>query len=85
MENEIICTYCGNNDNFHHNYDYSKKDLPVEEILCNECGKFFDNLTIEKIASVEFERNLTDEGLFPNHTDKDIWVKGFKAGVEWCK
>ena len=40
-EEKIICPVCGNIDNFHFNYDYSKPDLPVDEILCNECGEFF--------------------------------------------
>lgn len=44
MEQEqiIICPKCGNDENFHFNYDYSKRDLPVIDILCNECGEFFE-------------------------------------------
>jgi len=38
--------------------------------------------SIEKIACEEFN-NIGDEGLFPNHTDKDIWTSGFTDGVEW--
>lgn len=34
---------------------------------------------LEHLASEEF-KNVGDEGLFPNHTDKDIWIAGFKAG-----
>lgn len=37
---------------------------------------------IEKTAFAEFEK-VGDEGLFPNHTDKDIWISGFKSGSEW--
>ena len=37
--------------------------------------------TSEEIALIEFE-NVGDEKLFPNHTDKDIWVAGFIAGHE---
>lgn len=36
----------------------------------------------EKIAIEEF-KNVGDEGLFPNHTDKDIWISGFKTGFFW--
>lgn len=36
-------------------------------------------MNIEKIAFDEFEK-VGDDGLFPNHTDKDIWIAGFKAG-----
>jgi len=38
--------------------------------------------SIEQIAINEFEK-LGDDGLFPNHTDKDIWVSGFKSGFEF--
>ena len=34
---------------------------------------------LEHLANEEF-KNVGDEGLFPNHTDKDIWIAGFKAG-----
>ena len=37
------------------------------------------NQMLEHLASEEF-KNVGDEGLFPNHTDKDIWIAGFKAG-----
>lgn len=37
------------------------------------------NQMLEHLASEEF-KNVGDEGLFPNHTDKDIWISGFKAG-----
>jgi len=36
-------------------------------------------MTIEEIAFKEYE-NVGDEKLFPNHTDKDIWIAGFKEG-----
>lgn len=32
------------------------------------------------ITAREEFKNVGDEGLFPNHTDKDIWMSGFKAG-----
>lgn len=42
MEEEVICPKCGNDENFHFNYDYGKKELPIINILCNECGEFFE-------------------------------------------
>lgn len=33
-------------------------------------------MNIEQLALQEFE-NVGDEGLFPNHSDKDIWLSGF--------
>jgi hypothetical protein len=37
---------------------------------------------LEITAREEF-KNVGDEGLFPNHTDKDIWIAGFKAGFKY--
>ena len=37
---------------------------------------------VEELALKEFE-NVGDDGLFPNHTDKDIWVAGFMAGIKY--
>ena len=39
-------------------------------------------MNIEEIAFEEF-KNVGDDGLFPNHTDKDIWIAGFKAGYSY--
>jgi uncharacterized Zn finger protein len=41
-EDKVICPKCGNEENFHFNYDYSKKELPIIDVLCNECGEFID-------------------------------------------
>jgi uncharacterized Zn finger protein len=41
-EEKVICPKCGNEENFHFNYDYSKKELPIIDVLCNECGEFFE-------------------------------------------
>jgi hypothetical protein len=38
--------------------------------------------TSEQIALEEFTK-VGDDGLFPNHSDKDIWVAGFKAGYDY--
>lgn len=37
-----VCPKCGNKENFHTNYDYSRKEMPIIDILCNECGEFFN-------------------------------------------
>jgi hypothetical protein len=44
----------------------------------------FREMEVEKIANEQYE-NVGDEKLFPNHTDKDIWVSGFVAAVEYIK
>ena len=38
----LVCPKCGEKENLHFNYDYSKPNLPIEEVLCNECGTFFE-------------------------------------------
>jgi hypothetical protein len=35
------CPKCGETENFHYNYDYSKAHRPILDILCNECGEMF--------------------------------------------
>jgi uncharacterized Zn finger protein len=43
MEKEtIICPNCGEKENFHFNYDYSQKHMSIINVLCNECGEFFE-------------------------------------------
>jgi hypothetical protein len=55
MEKEkIICPNCGEEKNFHFNYDYTKRDRPIQDVLCNECGDFFE---IEKSESNKSKEN----------------------------
>jgi hypothetical protein len=35
------CPKCGETQNFHYNYDYSKAHRPVVDILCKNCGELF--------------------------------------------
>jgi uncharacterized Zn finger protein len=42
MKEEIVCPHCGEKENFHFNYDYSQKHLPIIDVMCNECGEFFE-------------------------------------------
>lgn len=35
------CPKCGETENLHFNYDYTKQTRPVLDVLCNECGEFF--------------------------------------------
>lgn len=40
---KLKCPKCGNEENFHINYDYTKEiPMPVIGVLCNECGEFFN-------------------------------------------
>lgn len=40
--------------------------------------------TMEFVARKQFKK-VGDDGLFPNHSDEDIWVKGFLEGVKHMK
>ena len=40
-EKDECCPNCGECENIHTNYDWSKPDRPVEQYLCNECGTYF--------------------------------------------
>ncbi len=42
MKEEIVCPHCGEKENLHFNYDYTKPNTPVQDVLCNECGNFFE-------------------------------------------
>ena len=64
------------NDNCIHTYRKSmNQPYPRLCTKCNEPEKI-DYKAIEEIANEEF-KNVGDEGLFPNHSDKDIWMCGF--------
>ena len=41
-DEKIVCPNCGEKENFHFNYDYSKQDRPVIDVLCYECCTFFE-------------------------------------------
>jgi len=71
-EEKIKCPACGNVENFHFNYDYSKKDLQVDEILCNECGEFF--------KSDDLKNETTEESNSFIKIDK---FKNLKIGQEF--
>ena len=40
-EQEDCCPNCGECENIHVNYDWGKKDRPIENFLCNECHTYF--------------------------------------------
>jgi hypothetical protein len=41
----------------------------------------FEIINIENLALEQFE-NVGDEGLFPNYSDKDIWMDGFISALK---
>ena len=54
---------------------------PLEEDLLKDWDVTLNDgePLLEHLANEEFKK-VGDDGLFPNHTDKDIWTAGFKAG-----
>ena len=52
-----------------------KVQLPQQEISDEE---------IDNAVVIGYE-NVGDEKLFPNHTDKDIWMNGFYEGARWYR
>jgi len=41
-EEKVTCPNCSEEENFHFNYDLGKEEIPIINILCNECGEFFE-------------------------------------------
>jgi len=54
---------------------WHNRELPQQEISDEE----IDNAVVK-----EYE-NVGDEKLFPNHSDKDIWMNGFYEGAKWYR
>ena len=63
----------------------------IEESGCTD--RWFELITVypmnhktqaqcNKAAETEFA-NVGDEGLFPNHSDKDIWISGFESAIDY--
>lgn len=53
---EYFCPQCGENENLHFNYDWSKQHRPIINVICNECGEFFgedDQYTKKKVRKIE--------------------------------
>lgn len=40
-------------------------------------------MTLEEIAFNNAPKDTIDEPAYPNHTDTDIYVAGFKSGIEY--
>ena len=47
------CPRCNETENLHFNYDYTKQERPVIDIICDECGAYFDPpKTIDEIIEI---------------------------------
>ena len=72
MEEIYECPKCGEKENLHLNYDYSKQHRPVESVLCNECGEIFDGdvMVDELLTKPGFvERRMT----LGQHNNNKLW------------
>ena len=56
---------------------YKAEEMHEQEIEISD--EEIDNAVVK-----EYE-NVGDEKLFPNHTDKDIWMNGFYDGARWYR
>jgi hypothetical protein len=55
------------------------KEIQKEQFQPEISDEEIDNAVVK-----EYE-NVGDEKLFPNHTDKDIWMNGFCEGIKWYR
>jgi len=66
---QTICLHCGEKENFHFNYDYTQKHMPVINVLCNECGGFFNiNKEEQKQLLIEIMEADANDGLYKKQT-----------------
>jgi hypothetical protein len=61
---QTICPYCGEKENFHFNYDYTQKHIPIINVLCNECGEFFNSKEQQKKLITEIMNEDAKDGLY---------------------
>lgn len=65
---QTICPHCGEKENFHFNYDYTQKHPPLIDILCNECGEFFNSKEQQKKLIKEIMDADAKDGLYKQQT-----------------
>lgn len=53
---ELKCIHCGESKNLHINYAYDLPNIPIESILCNECGKFTEKEKYPVVTTVPSPR-----------------------------
>ena len=83
----VECDECNGTGEVEKNIHRGPEGMQIEMdvmVVCSQCdGTGLSDIQVEEVAFKEFN-NVGDKGLFPNHTDKDIWVNGFKAGFKYC-
>jgi hypothetical protein len=66
---------------WHEFYEENKDHITDKEEAYQEWCRI-QRKFLETVASSQF-KYVGDEGLFPNHTDEDIWINGFMAGYKY--
>jgi hypothetical protein len=56
----MICPHCGEEENFHFNYDYTQKHTPIIDVLCNNCGEFFNSKEQQKKLIAETKKLIAE-------------------------
>jgi len=69
---QTICPHCGEKENFHFNYDYTQKDVPIIDVLCNECGEFFNSKEQQKKLITEIMNEDAKDGLYTSITPQEV-------------
>jgi hypothetical protein len=90
------CSNCGESENIHFNYDYTKAHRPIKEIICNECGKEHPgDMTIDEwvrnsqkartvvVASVlaSMALDLSERALFIQYGEGELTDVGNEIGA----
>jgi transcription elongation factor Elf1 len=91
------CIKCGEEENLHYNYDFTKDERPITEILCGECGDFFNvnvnnNGNKTEISKKEIEDRVIVEAAdimgFYDSTENNkgnYTTRAFVAGARWME
>jgi hypothetical protein len=72
----MICPHCGEEENFHFNYDYTQKHMLIINVLCNECGEFFNSKEQQKKLITEIMEEDAKDGIYePWHGIEEEYLK----------
>jgi hypothetical protein len=74
----ILCPHCGEKENFHFNYDYTQKHMPIIDVLCNECGEFFNSKEQQKKLITEIMEEDAKDLLYDiDYKNSNLGIKDF--------
>ncbi len=90
--NDCVVGCSGTCGTCHHAEKYARLDKTIEKVVTEsrfatdnkEALEKIERLQNEFVAYKTFDKFFKDD-LFPNHTDRDIWVSGFMYGLSYRK